>query len=212
MDLRKKDTLVVFDYDWVLLNSTHSYNDAFQYACWVMGVNVSVEESQKYSRSMHHTEEFCKLYGYNSEYFLSLFQGYYRCMTEDKFHLFPEVHDTLHDLKRKVHLAILTDKPGNVLHESLKIHNIQHHFSQIVSRTCIGVKKPSPQWMIKITQELWIHPSNTIMIGDSDVDYGVAKNAQTQFIWVLTWVNTPHDWTQLKANFIDSVWDLPKHI
>ena len=114
------------------------------------------------------------------------FLDYYRIHKLDNTRLYPGVLEALTTI-RTAHptlpLAVLTNKPVNPAREICTALGIAPFFFQSYGGNSFHTKKPDPEGLLTLITEaqtltgLPIAPSQTIMIGDSDVDILTARRA-----------------------------------
>ena len=98
--------------------------------------------------------------------------------------LFDGVINYLNHLKRKkIDMAIFTNKPKDLTNKTLKRHHIYDYFKYIVTSEDVSFKKPSPDGIYKLIEMSSIAKENVIMIGDSELDQKAASLASIDFIY-----------------------------
>ena len=99
--------------------------------------------------------------------------------------LFPGAQDLLGTLNADgVACGICTNKAENVATVALKALGIDHHFKSVVGASPRLAKKPDAAMLRHNMAELGVSPRETVMIGDSPADYGVARAAGVPVILV----------------------------
>ena len=89
-----------------------------------------------------------------------------------------EVLDTLHD---RYHLAVATNRT-NTIHTILDRFNLVGYFDLVVSSLDVNKPKPHPEAMLKILDYFSIDSQEAIYVGDSIVDYEVARQSDVPFV------------------------------
>lgn len=105
------------------------------------------------------------------------YRQHYSATARGKTALFPEVKETLVKLQEQDYkLAVATGKSRKGLDNSLHETGIRDffHITRCADET---FSKPHPQMLFDIMEHLFIAPENTIMIGDSEYDLLMARNA-----------------------------------
>jgi phosphoglycolate phosphatase len=110
---------------------------------------------------------------------LQFFLGYYEEHKMDNTCPYPGVAETLERLSH-VPMAVLTNKPERISIRILKSMGLEKYFRAIYGGNSFDSKKPNPFGANKILHELAIEPSETLLVGDSEVDVQTARNAGTQ--------------------------------
>ena len=125
--------------------------------------------------------------------------------------LFPGTKRTLEQLRLAGYLLCLaTGKSRRGLERELDLTELRHHFT--VTRCADEARsKPDPSMLNEIMTQLGAKPPNTVVIGDSEYDLGMARNAGTDAVAVASGV---HSRERLLAWFpracLDSIVDLPQ--
>lgn len=109
---------------------------------------------------------------------LRFFLDYYRAHMLDETVLYPGVREALDELHQAGRtLAVLTNKPVRFSVELLGRLELGGHFARIYGGNSFPEKKPHPQGIDTLRQELGFAPEETVMVGDSSVDIRTARNA-----------------------------------
>jgi phosphoglycolate phosphatase len=99
--------------------------------------------------------------------------------------LFPGAQDLLGGLNADgIGCGICTNKAEDVAHVALKALAIGHHFRSIIGATERLPKKPDPAMLLANMAELGVTAADTVFIGDSPADHGVARAAGVPVILV----------------------------
>jgi len=116
---------------------------------------------------------------------LFYFLDYYRLHKLDFTYVYPGVEEALSAI-REAHpdlpMAVLTNKPVNPSREICAHFGFDRFFFQNYGGNSFHTKKPDPHGLLALMAEASalsgerISPSETVMIGDSDVDILTAKN------------------------------------
>jgi phosphoglycolate phosphatase len=105
-------------------------------------------------------------------------------------------------------MAMLSNKPTKMSIEILEGLCLAHFFRSTYGGDSFATKKPDPTGALTILKELGIAPSESAMVGDSDVDVQTARNAGMLAINV-TYGFGQHDRTANPADlYIDSLVEL----
>jgi phosphoglycolate phosphatase len=109
---------------------------------------------------------------------LQYFLEYYREHMLDSTVLYPGVREALEQLHAaRVPLAVLTNKPIRFTMQMLERLGIDLHFFRVYGGNSFPVKKPDPAGLNALVAETGADRARTIMVGDSAVDVGTARNA-----------------------------------
>jgi phosphoglycolate phosphatase len=111
---------------------------------------------------------------------LQFFLAYYEEHKMDTTCAYPGIPDALAQLSRKkVPLAVLTNKPVKISVRILESLGLASYFHVIYGGNSFETKKPDPLGANKILSEFGAQPSETMLVGDSEVDVQTARNART---------------------------------
>jgi phosphoglycolate phosphatase len=109
---------------------------------------------------------------------LDYFIRYYHEHCLDKTVLYPGALDTLRAAhEKKIHLAILTNKPVRISNVILEGLGVKELFFQVYGGNSFPTKKPDPQGLRALIEESKSDAASTVMVGDSSVDIMTARNA-----------------------------------
>jgi len=107
---------------------------------------------------------------------LAVFLAHYQDHKLDLTRPYPGVAEGLHGLQGH-RLAVLTNKPAMMSVEILEGLKLERFFRVIYGGDSFATKKPDPSGALVILKELGVPPSESAMVGDSDVDFQTARNA-----------------------------------
>jgi phosphoglycolate phosphatase len=109
---------------------------------------------------------------------LEFFLAYYETHKMDTTCAYPGVADALADLdKRKVPMAVLTNKPVRISIRILDEMGLAKYFRAIYGGNSFPTKKPDPLGANTILQLLSTPAAEALLVGDSEVDVQTARNA-----------------------------------
>jgi phosphoglycolate phosphatase-like HAD superfamily hydrolase len=99
--------------------------------------------------------------------------------------------DLLKQLKKgKKAVAMLTDADSYIVLKGVSYHNIEDYFDIIVSTRMFKAVKPSPLGLVEVLRLLKAKKSRTVYIGDTLLDYEVAKKVGVDFCAVASGVDS----------------------
>lgn len=175
---------VIFDLDGTLLDTIDDIADAVNFVlsneCFPVHsvefykeiIGAGVEDLVK--RSL--PEKVATMERISS--YTKLIRQYYRTRGLVKTKPYDGIEDLLGELAlRKIKFAVLSNKP----HENA-VNQISHFFSQWHFESVNGARqgfsnKPDPTEVLKILSDMGVKPSESIFLGDTDVDMQTAKAA-----------------------------------
>jgi phosphoglycolate phosphatase len=180
--------LLVFDWDGTLIDSIARIVSSLQYASEsACGVQVS-EAAARNVIGLGLREAVEQLHpGMKTDAVAAVSEAYKQHFMHQnpiEAPLFEGVVDMLDDLRtRGYKLAIATGKSRIGLDHSLQTHKLAHYFS---TTRCAGENpsKPHPQMLLGILGDTGTRAEHALMIGDSEHDLLMAKNAGVDAIAV----------------------------
>jgi len=114
---------------------------------------------------------------------LKIFLDYYSTNLANETILYPDVFDTLNELKNKGYrLAIITNKPFDFIKPILDTFNITDIFEDFIGGDSLDLKKPDPTPLLFMCDKLGVDIKNTVMVGDSKNDIIAANSANMDSI------------------------------
>jgi phosphoglycolate phosphatase len=112
------------------------------------------------------------------EHALQFFYSYYRQHMLDHTRLYDGVFETLQSLQRGGRaLAVLTNKPVRFSRDILDGLGVGSLLARVYGGNSFQTKKPDPEGLRHLMEELAVPPAKTLMVGDSAVDVETARNA-----------------------------------
>jgi phosphoglycolate phosphatase len=112
---------------------------------------------------------------------LQFFYTYYREHMLDNTGLYPGVRDTLDKLlEQGKRMAVLTNKPVRFSEGIIEGLGLAGHFRRVYGGNSFESKKPDPEGLNLLMEELSVPRLQTLMVGDSAVDVETARNAEVK--------------------------------
>ncbi len=116
---------------------------------------------------------------------LQFFYTYYREHMLDNTGLYPGVRDTLDKLlEQGKQMAVLTNKPVRFSEGIIEGLGLAGHFRRVYGGNSFESKKPDPEGLNLLMEELSVPRPQTLMVGDSAVDIRAALGAGVPSILV----------------------------
>ncbi len=179
---------LVFDWDGTLIDSIERIANSLQLAGEkVCGIKVSDAAARNViGLGLHEavTQLHPKLDAETINAISEAYKQHYLYESEIEAPLFDGVIDLLDNLRTQgFTLAIATGKSRIGLNHSLETHRLAHYFS---STRCAGENrsKPDPEMLLGVLSDVGINAQQALMIGDSEHDMLMAKNAGVEAIAV----------------------------
>jgi phosphoglycolate phosphatase-like HAD superfamily hydrolase len=175
-----KIKLAVFDFDGTLVSSHKTIYKAMIRALRELNINAEIPEKEFYNLIGLHLEDLFKKFGFSVpdfNQFISLYKSIYFDYADMSF-IYPGAAETLDLLKQKrLKMALLTTKAQDQAELNLSYFKLSDKFDYVMGRRPEFANKPSPEPLLKICKDLEIDISDTIMIGDTELDIYCGKNA-----------------------------------
>jgi phosphoglycolate phosphatase/pyrophosphatase PpaX len=112
--------------------------------------------------------------------FISFYKSIYFDFIETST-LYPGVVETLeYFINRDIKTSLLTTKAQDQAEIIIDHFNLNDKLNYIMGRRNGLAHKPSPEPLLKICKELDVHPSETIIVGDTELDIQCGKNAKAK--------------------------------
>ena len=173
-------SVVIFDWDGTLMDSTHSIVSAIQGACRDLELPVPTSEQASWviglslERALRHAVP--DLQKSMEPLFLDRYRYHYLAR-DTQLKLFdgvPELLDALQGMG--VTLAVATGKSRVGLDRALTATSLHNRFS---ATRCADETfgKPHPAMLHELMDELMVEPQNVVMVGDTSHDLNMAANA-----------------------------------
>ena len=177
-----KYRLLVFDWDGTLMDSADRIVECFQSAISHTDLSPRTNDQIKHIIGLGLNEAMMALYPEADQphwtQLADLYRLYYLDLNKTPNYLFDGVRETLEKLREENYLlALATGKSRRGLDRVLEETQIGHlfHTTRYADETC---SKPDPLMLNQILEEMGISTSNALMIGDSEYDLQMARNAQ----------------------------------
>lgn len=116
---------------------------------------------------------------------LARFDTHYQQHCGTRSHLYPQVRETLLNLRAKgTLLAVVTNKESRYTRTVLDAHHLTPLFDCVVSGDSFAQKKPNPMGVYACMKQFDVPPQRCLFVGDSSIDVATARNADVS-VWVL---------------------------
>ncbi len=198
-------SLVIFDWDGTIMDSTHSIVAAIQAACRDMGLPVPSDAQASWVIGLSLDEALHRavpdLTASQLPRFLERYRIHY-LLKDPELRMFDGIPAMLDSLKASgVMMAVATGKSRVGLDRVLDGMNLRHYFG--ASRTADETfSKPHPRMLQEILEELDVAPSDAIMVGDTSHDIQMAQAAQIDSIAVTYGAHTAEELAGCHPTFI----------
>lgn len=182
-----KYSLVVFDWDGTLMDSTPAIVAALQGACRDMNLPVPPDETASWIIGLGLADALrTAVPTLTQDLWQPFAQRYqYHYLTRDhELRLFQGIEQLLGDLAASgAQLAVATGKSRRGLNRALEATGLGPRFD---ATRCADEthSKPNPAMLFELMEELGVAPENTVMIGDTSHDLNMAQSARVHGVGV----------------------------
>ena len=171
-----------FDLDGTLVDSNKTIYEATAYALDQLGIDFNVDEDLFALKIGQHFNDIFSAFNINVpdfDEFITIYkENYFKQMEYSS--LYDGVDETLFKLKKQeAKISLLTTKVQDQAEKIIDHFNLRKYFDLIMGRRDGIAHKPSAEPLLAICTELNIDVSNTLMIGDTELDIQCGKNAGT---------------------------------
>ncbi len=186
--MRKHYSLLVFDWDGTLMDSAPRIVNSFHTAINELQLPSRTDQAISHVIGLGLTEAILVLYPdeplKRRNALMEAYRHHFLNISTLSTPLFDGVEETLHTLQAQGYqLAVATGKSRRGLDRSLQQSGLGELF--LLTRTAEETRsKPDPLMLQEIMQQLQHAPADTLMIGDSEYDLGMAVNAGVDSIAV----------------------------
>ncbi len=173
-------SVIVFDWDGTLMDSTPAIIAAIQGACRDLGLPVPPDEAAGWVIGLGLADAMRSVVPELEPEQWNRFSERYRFhyfSRDPELRLFPGVEDMLHRLSLAgAQLAVATGKSRQGLDRSLQATGLASAFA---ATRCADetFSKPHPAMLHELMDELMVEAAATVMIGDTSHDLNMARNA-----------------------------------
>ena len=207
--------LIIFDMDGTLIDSAPSLAFAVNYMLKELNLDELSEDRIRsfigngadvlVKRALVNKNDYSEK-EIDEEYFKrakEIFLDYYGKNLNAKTTLYPDVIETLDELKSKSYkLAVATNKPIEFVGDMLKHFKIDTFFDIYLGGGSVEFKKPHPQILYTICDKLKCSNQKAVMVGDSSNDILAAKRANIDSIALTYGYNQGVNLKELEPNVI----------
>lgn len=175
--------LCVFDLDGTLLNTLEDLANSVNFALQKNGRQTYSIDEYRYFVGNGMKKLIERATGLSSDdpVFQRVFENFthhYAVHSMDATFVYEEVDSLLRELKkRKISLAILSNKSEEFIDRLLKTYFAEFSFEKTLGKTNRFPLKPNPTSLLYIIESLNCSKENTVYVGDSNIDVLTARQA-----------------------------------
>ena len=189
----KSFKLLIFDFDGTLVDTAPDIHQS---------VNVVLKDLGAQPRSL---EEVKGVIGFGIRYLMrellksdgsvkvddalvekaaSSFREHYEAHLVEETQVYPKVLEVLSGPLKPFHKAVVTNKPHHLTEKILKTLSLDSFFDPVIGTGLSFPPKPEADAVEAAMAMHGVKPDETLLIGDSAVDYETARKAGIHFAWV----------------------------
>jgi HAD superfamily hydrolase (TIGR01549 family) len=198
--------LILFDLDGVLLNSKRNMELSWGAVCERHDVNVEFEDY--FSNIGRPFKDILDILNINVNQ-ADIEKTFNDVSTQliDQVEFYEGVEFVLGQLANKnIKIGIVTSKNTIKTQKILDLHGFAFDIVQTPNDTLKG--KPAPDHILYAMSELNMNASDTLYIGDMDVDYEAARRAHVNYVHALWGYGTCNDGNVIKLENITQLLDI----
>lgn len=173
---------ICFDLDGTLIDSYQTIFKTTLKTLQHLNIKEPLVEIEFHKRIGHHFLHIFKDLNIpvsDIEEFIDIYKGFYFDFIDDSL-IYPGVVNVLKELhKKKIRISLLTTKGQDQADKIIDHFNLRKYFSLVTGRRKDLPIKPSPEPLHFICNELRVEESETMMVGDSELDINCGRNAGT---------------------------------
>lgn len=176
--MKKKDKIIIFDLDGVLINSLSNMRKALNYTSKKINLKLSFTKYKKFIGLPF--EKILKNMNVKNDYIkIKKYYEFYSLKYISEIKIKKSILKELKELKKNHFLAIFTSKSKI---RAKKILNKYKIFDECQTIDDVKKGKPNPEGLLKIIKKFNIKRKNAVFIGDSIYDYKCARNANILYL------------------------------
>ena len=204
---KKIITHICFDLDGTLVDSGNTILESTKAALDQLKISYRIDKNIFNNMiGMHFIDIFerMKIDVNDFEKFITIYKALYFDFM-DLSYLYPGIEETLNYLNRKqIKVTLLTTKIQDQAEKIIDHIKLRQSFNYLMGRRDGLAHKPSPEPLLYICRELKVSPSETIMVGDTELDIQCGKNAGSKTCGVLYGYRTKSQLEKEKSDFLIS--------
>ncbi|GAB5047017.1 HAD-IA family hydrolase [Thermodesulfovibrio sp. TK110] len=180
--------LIIFDLDGTLVDSCEDITQALNYCFEKLGISeFSKEEVKKMvGEGVNRLiEKALQARGVNfpSQEIIKCFVNYYREHITDFSKAYPEVKETLEELKN-IKKAVISNKLTELSIKTLENLSLLKYFDFVAGSDLFSERKPSAIPITETVKRFYTTPDKTLIVGDSELDIMAGKQAGVKTVAV----------------------------
>ena len=182
-----KNTLILFDLDGTLIDSTKAILESFGAAYGALGGRTPDAKAIKALIGLPLGDMFARLgvHSENVEAHVRAYKAHYRTIHTQKTRLLPDVREAIELAASFAHLGIVTTKTTHYSVELMEHFGLMGMFGVLIGKDEVTHPKPHPEPILKALQALPSVTGAAYMVGDTCIDMEAAHASNTTGMGVL---------------------------
>ena len=177
-------TLIVFDHDGTLVDSSRILYQAYRHVAEVYGLPTPLYSDV--TSSIGCDDQFTLLFGSNRPEYVDTFLDFYYAHHLSLVRPFDGIATLLNDLRKGGYkLGVVSNKLRKAGLAELRECGLSSYFDKTIYREDVDRGKPDPEGIHLLHEQLGVQPPNVVLVGDTEVDVQCAKNAGIRSIAAL---------------------------
>jgi len=198
---------VCFDLDGTLVDSRDTILKSTKAALDKLGINYKIDEDVFTNMIGKHFVDIFQesnIENVDFEEFISIYKSYYFKFIDSSL-LYPGVEEILKLLNEKqIKVSLLTTKGQEQADKIVDHFKLRSSFDYVMGRRDELAHKPSPESLFYICKELGVDPSESLMVGDTELDIQCGNSAGSKTCGVLYGYRTKDQIKNEKPDYIIS--------
>ncbi len=204
--------LIVFDLDGTLISSHETIYEATVDTLRRLNIQAEMPRNEFYSKiGLHFVDIFddFKIRVPDFEKFIDIYKNVYFDFIHSSS-VYNGANDAIASLVKKgIKISLLTTKAQDQAELILKHFNLYDKFDEVMGRRPGIAHKPSPEPLLKICEYLKTDASNTLIVGDTEIDIQCGKNAGSKTCAVTYGYRTKKELQKSEPDFmVDNITDI----
>ncbi len=169
---------LIFDYDGTIGDSYPLFNESFQHAIHLHGIEATPEETMYQLKiSVGHAARYYANEHVAADRLIRDMYAYYDGIILEKCSLCPGVPELLSAARERGLRCFIYTHTGAVVSEYLTALGVRDYFTDLMTGSEDFPRKPDPSALLALCARNGIDPKTALMIGDRDIDIQAGNNA-----------------------------------
>jgi len=204
-----KNTIILFDLDGTLIDSTEAILESFRVAYDAFGETVPPRKAitALIGKPLHGIFSDLGISQDRIAKYVQAFREHYGRISQSKTVLLPGVRTAVERAAAFAHLGIVTTKNGHFSRQLMEHFKLMEFFDVLIGEEDVRHPKPHPEPIQKALQALPAVTGRRYMVGDTCMDMAAAQASGTVGMGVLCGYSSRAVLTQCTENLFENVPD-----